>query len=86
MVMSFEEVPELAPQRRSGEVTSWTGLLELGARIPVREPWSTPSTMIRCMIAWALTDEAARARAEMTEYFMIVDVDLNMRYLPEVLN
>ncbi|KAH0062570.1 hypothetical protein KCU72_g19, partial [Aureobasidium melanogenum] len=51
----------------SEELTSWTGLLLLGARIPVREPWSTPSTMIRCMIAWALTEEAASARAETTD-------------------
>ncbi|KAG9799357.1 hypothetical protein KCU75_g17, partial [Aureobasidium melanogenum] len=38
-----------------------------GTRIPVREPWSTPSTMIRCMMAWALTEEAASARAETTD-------------------
>ncbi|KAG9615047.1 hypothetical protein KCU86_g15, partial [Aureobasidium melanogenum] len=51
----------------SEELTSWTGLLLDGARIPVREPWSTPSTMIRCMMAWALTEEAASARAETTD-------------------
>jgi len=74
MVMTWEEVSPAAPQTRLLELTSWTGLLFGGARTATSWPWSTPATLIFCIIEWALA-EAASARAESAkEDFMVFEL------------
>lgn len=52
-------------------VTSCTGLLLLGARSAVSEPWSAPLMDTFWKMAWPSTETAAARRDERTENFMV---------------